>query len=143
MSSENEVGVGRMTEHHGCSELLLACPRKRAYLREGQRDCPGLDVGSGIDPTFATVLMGSVRCLMSGCNTGLMKRFGRRPLCMLSGCGMAICLSVSGYFTWRILKVLITAFPEISSYNGVPRDQFLERRSPRSVLRTAFPEISS
>nr|CAD7198175.1 unnamed protein product [Timema douglasi] len=62
------------------------------------------DVGSGIDPTFATVLMGSVRCLMSGCNTGLMKRFGRRPLCMLSGCGMAICLSVSGYFTWRILK---------------------------------------
>nr|CAD7401560.1 unnamed protein product [Timema poppensis] len=48
--------------------------------------------------------MGSVRCLMSGCNTGLMKRFGRRPLCMLSGCGMAICLSVSGYFTWRILK---------------------------------------
>nr|CAD7607170.1 unnamed protein product [Timema genevievae] len=62
------------------------------------------DVGSGIDPTFATVLMGSVRCLMSGCNTGLMKRFGRRPLCMLSGCGMAICLSVSGYFTWKILK---------------------------------------
>nr|CAD7450269.1 unnamed protein product [Timema bartmani] len=92
------------------------------------------DVGSGIDPTLATVLMGSVRCLMSGCNTGLMKRFGRRPLCMLSGCGMTICLSVSGYFTWKILK---------DNIGGVaPPITWRSRYSPASLTPWGGPKYT-
>ncbi|XP_066995155.1 facilitated trehalose transporter Tret1-2 homolog isoform X2 [Anabrus simplex] len=62
------------------------------------------DAGSSVDPSIATILVGAVRCFMSLCNTALMKRFGRRPLCMLSGCGMAICMIVSGFFTLHYSK---------------------------------------
>ncbi|GLH06723.1 Facilitated trehalose transporter Tret1-2 homolog [Gryllus bimaculatus] len=60
------------------------------------------DVGSSFDPRLATVLVGAARFTMSLCNTGLLKRFGRRPLCMVSGLGMAACMGVSGYFTLHL-----------------------------------------
>ncbi|XP_063218579.1 facilitated trehalose transporter Tret1-2 homolog [Bacillus rossius redtenbacheri] len=62
------------------------------------------DIGSGLDPALSTILMGLVRFIMSMCNTGMLKKFGRRPLCMISGCGMAVCLTMSGIFTWKIVN---------------------------------------
>lgn len=35
-------------------------------------------------------------------NTWLLRRYKRRPLCIISSLGMAICMSVSGYFTLQI-----------------------------------------
>ncbi|XP_021926811.1 facilitated trehalose transporter Tret1-2 homolog isoform X2 [Zootermopsis nevadensis] len=61
------------------------------------------DVGSSMDPSMATILVGLMRLIMSFFNTALLRRFGRRPLCMISACGMAVCLIVSGWTTWYIL----------------------------------------
>jgi len=55
-----------------------------------------------MDPSMATVLVGFMRLIMSFFNTALLRRFGRRPLCMLSACGMAVCMTVSGWTTWYI-----------------------------------------
>ncbi|XP_063221139.1 facilitated trehalose transporter Tret1-2 homolog [Bacillus rossius redtenbacheri] len=60
------------------------------------------DVGSGIDPSLATVFMGVVRIAMSFFSSYLLKRFGRRPLCITSSLCMAASLIVSGIFTWKI-----------------------------------------
>ncbi|GFG29234.1 hypothetical protein Cfor_01029 [Coptotermes formosanus] len=60
------------------------------------------DVGSGMDPSIATVLVGLMRLIMSLFTTVLLRRFGRRPLCMLSACGMAVCMVASGWATWYI-----------------------------------------
>ncbi|PSN48618.1 Facilitated trehalose transporter Tret1, partial [Blattella germanica] len=54
------------------------------------------DVGSGLDPYLASILVGLTRLLMSFVNAAMLRLFGRRPLCMLSGIGMAICMVVSG-----------------------------------------------
>ncbi|XP_069703051.1 facilitated trehalose transporter Tret1-2 homolog [Periplaneta americana] len=62
------------------------------------------DVGSGMDPNMATVLVGVMRLVMSFFNTALLSRFGRRPLCMLSAFGMAICMIVSGFSTQYIFS---------------------------------------
>lgn len=60
------------------------------------------DVGSSMDPSMATILVGLMRLIMSFFITALLGRFGRRPLCMLSACGMAVCMVVSGCTTWYI-----------------------------------------
>jgi MFS family permease len=60
------------------------------------------DVGSSMDPSMATILVGLMRLVMSFFNTALLRRFGRRPLCMLSACGMAVCMIVSGWSTLYI-----------------------------------------
>jgi MFS family permease len=55
-----------------------------------------------MDPSMATILVGLMRLIMSFFITALLRRFGRRPLCMLSACGMAVCIAVSGCTTWYI-----------------------------------------
>jgi MFS family permease len=55
-----------------------------------------------MDPSMATILVGLMRLVMSFFNTALLRRFGRRPLCMLSACGMAVCMVVSGWSTLYI-----------------------------------------
>lgn len=35
-------------------------------------------------------------------NTWLLRRYKRRPLCIISSLGMAACMTVSGYFTLQI-----------------------------------------
>jgi hypothetical protein len=51
---------------------------------------------------MATILVGVMRLVMSFFITMLLRRFGRRPLCMLSASGMAVCMIVSGFTTWYI-----------------------------------------
>ncbi|XP_012261501.1 facilitated trehalose transporter Tret1-2 homolog isoform X2 [Athalia rosae] len=60
------------------------------------------EAGSGIDPFNASILVGLTRFLCSMVNTWLLRRFKRRLLCIVSALGMAVCMSVSGYFTWTI-----------------------------------------
>ncbi|KAJ8949171.1 hypothetical protein NQ318_021662 [Aromia moschata] len=60
------------------------------------------EVGSTINPYLASVLIGTVRSIMSIINTYMLRTFHRRPLIMISGIGMAICMSFSGLFTYWI-----------------------------------------
>ncbi|KAG7210309.1 hypothetical protein KM043_011850 [Ampulex compressa] len=60
------------------------------------------DVGAGIDEYMASILVGVTRFLCSMVNTWLLRRYKRRPLCIISSLGMAVCMIVSGYFTLLI-----------------------------------------
>ncbi|XP_033336137.1 facilitated trehalose transporter Tret1-2 homolog [Megalopta genalis] len=60
------------------------------------------EVGSGVDPYIASILVGVTRFLCSMVNTWLLRRYKRRPLCIISALGMTICMGVSGYFTLMI-----------------------------------------
>ncbi|XP_047355415.1 facilitated trehalose transporter Tret1-like isoform X1 [Vespa velutina] len=60
------------------------------------------DVGAGVDAYLSSILVGLTRFLCSMVNTWLLRRFKRRPLCIISSLGMAACMIVSGYFTLRI-----------------------------------------
>ncbi|XP_053990061.1 facilitated trehalose transporter Tret1-like [Hylaeus volcanicus] len=60
------------------------------------------EVGSGVDEYIASILVGVTRFLCSMVNTWLLRRYKRRPLCIISSLGMAICMTVSGYFTLLI-----------------------------------------
>ncbi|KAJ8984016.1 hypothetical protein NQ317_012239, partial [Molorchus minor] len=62
------------------------------------------NVGSTINPYLASVLIGTVRMIMSCVNTFMLRTFHRRPLIMASGVGMAICMGLSGLFTYWILN---------------------------------------
>ncbi|KAJ8686483.1 hypothetical protein QAD02_022277 [Eretmocerus hayati] len=62
------------------------------------------EVGAGINPYVASILVGLTRFFCSMVNTWLLRRFRRRDLCMISSLGMAACMTVSGYATMRILK---------------------------------------
>ncbi|XP_018575784.1 facilitated trehalose transporter Tret1-like isoform X2 [Anoplophora glabripennis] len=66
------------------------------------------DVGSTINPYLASVLIGTVRMLMSCVNTYMLRTFQRRPLIMVSGLGMAICMGFSGLFTYWIKQNTLT-----------------------------------
>ncbi|KAL3270530.1 hypothetical protein HHI36_021069 [Cryptolaemus montrouzieri] len=57
------------------------------------------EVGSDINPYLASVVLGTLRCIMSMVNTYMLRTFRRRPLIMWSALGMAICMCVSGLFT--------------------------------------------
>lgn len=46
-----------------------------------------------------SICVGITRFFMSLLNAWFLKRFKRRPLVMVSGIGMAICMFVSGTFT--------------------------------------------
>ncbi|XP_058800442.1 facilitated trehalose transporter Tret1-like isoform X2 [Phymastichus coffea] len=61
------------------------------------------EIDAGFNPYLASVLVGVTRFLCSMVNTWLLRRFKRRVLCIVSSIGMAACMSVSGYFTMRIL----------------------------------------
>ncbi|XP_003424448.1 facilitated trehalose transporter Tret1-2 homolog isoform X3 [Nasonia vitripennis] len=60
------------------------------------------EVGAGFDPYIASILVGLTRFFCSMVNTWLLRRFRRRILCIVSSLGMAVCMTVSGYFTMRI-----------------------------------------
>lgn len=60
------------------------------------------DVGSALDPNTASILVGAIRVVTSIQATVMMRRFGRRPLLMLSASSCAICMAVSGYFARTI-----------------------------------------
>lgn len=59
---------------------------------------------SSINPYLASILVCTVRFLMSIVNTYMLKRFHRRPLIMVSGLGMCMCMLFSGFFTKWILE---------------------------------------
>lgn len=54
------------------------------------------EVAQGIDIKFATLLFGLFRFLLSFVATGMLHKYGRRPLCMISGIIMGITLFISG-----------------------------------------------
>ncbi|CAD6233299.1 GSCOCG00007118001-RA-CDS [Cotesia congregata] len=60
------------------------------------------EVKSGVNEYTASILVGLTRFLCSMVNTWLLRRYKRRPLCIISALGMAVCMSVSGYFTLQI-----------------------------------------
>ncbi|XP_043280516.1 facilitated trehalose transporter Tret1-like isoform X2 [Venturia canescens] len=60
------------------------------------------EVGAGVDPYLASILVGLTRFFCSMVNTWLLRRYKRRPLCIISSLGMTVCMIVSGYFTLRI-----------------------------------------
>lgn len=60
------------------------------------------EVGSDFNPYLASVLLGTVRFIMSMVNTYMLKTFHRRPLIIISAAGMALCMFVSGLFTMWI-----------------------------------------
>ncbi|KAK2588968.1 hypothetical protein KPH14_001818 [Odynerus spinipes] len=57
------------------------------------------DVGAGVDAYLSSILVGVTRFFCSMVNTWLLRRYKRRPLCIISSLGMAACMTVSGYFT--------------------------------------------
>ncbi|EFA04827.1 facilitated trehalose transporter Tret1-2 homolog isoform X2 [Tribolium castaneum] len=60
------------------------------------------EVGSGLDPYFVSILIGGVRFLMSIINTYMLKTFGRRTLIIYGSLAMAVCMFVSGLYTYWI-----------------------------------------
>lgn len=60
------------------------------------------EVGAGVDEYKASILVGVTRFFCSMVNTWLLRRYKRRQLCIVSALGMALCMSVSGYFTYLI-----------------------------------------
>lgn len=72
-------------------------------------------VGSDVDAYLASILIGTVRLIMSVFNTWMLKRFKRRPLVMTSAAGMAICMAVSGLYTLWIheKKTTLTWVPVV------------------------------
>lgn len=60
------------------------------------------EIKSGLDPYISTIMIGTIRMLFGLLTSALLKRFGRRTLCIFSGLGMAITLFVSGYYTYMI-----------------------------------------
>ncbi|CAK9798832.1 Facilitated trehalose transporter Tret1 [Anthophora plagiata] len=60
------------------------------------------EVGSGVNEYIASILVGVTRFLCSMVNTWLLRRYKRRPLCIVSSVGMALCMIVSGYYTYLI-----------------------------------------
>ncbi|KAK4877993.1 hypothetical protein RN001_010499 [Aquatica leii] len=56
-------------------------------------------MGVTMDPYLASIIIGSVRLVMSVVYTWMMKRFNRRTLMMTSNVGMAITIGLSGLFT--------------------------------------------
>lgn len=63
---------------------------------------------SSVNPYLASILVCTVRFLMSIVNTYMLKRFHRRPLIMVSGLGMCMCMLFSGFFTKWILEGKLT-----------------------------------
>lgn len=60
------------------------------------------DVGATIDPYVSTVAIGVVRMVIGLLTSFLLRSFGRRPLYMISGLGMAAAMFVCGYITREV-----------------------------------------
>lgn len=59
-------------------------------------------MGTTVDAYLSSVLIGTVRFIMSMVNTYMLKTFRRRPLIIVSAAGMACCMFVSGLFSMWI-----------------------------------------
>uniref|UniRef100_A0A6P7F983 Facilitated trehalose transporter Tret1-2 homolog isoform X1 n=1 Tax=Diabrotica virgifera virgifera TaxID=50390 RepID=A0A6P7F983_DIAVI len=57
------------------------------------------EMGSNINPYFASTLLCFMRMVLAFGNSYLLKRFNRRSLLMVSGISMAICMTCSGFST--------------------------------------------
>lgn len=60
------------------------------------------ELGADVNSYIAAILVGLTRFFCSMVNTWLLRRYKRRPLCIISSLGMAVCMVVSGYYTMRI-----------------------------------------
>ncbi|XP_046387341.1 facilitated trehalose transporter Tret1-2 homolog isoform X2 [Ischnura elegans] len=69
--------------------------------------------GGAMNAYVASILVGLVRFTMSLVNIWLFRKFGRRPLCLLSTVGMAICMLTSG------TSLYFTSIDEDIQFNGV------------------------
>lgn len=56
------------------------------------------DAGSTIEPFVATIIIGLIEVIMTICVALIIDRFGRKPLLVISGIAMTVCLSVLGYY---------------------------------------------
>ncbi|EEB19463.1 conserved hypothetical protein [Pediculus humanus corporis] len=59
--------------------------------------------GSKMNPFHASILVGLTRFVMSMVTVYLLKRFGRRPLCITSCIGMGTFATISGYYTHQVI----------------------------------------
>lgn len=55
-----------------------------------------------MNPFHASILIGLTRFVMSLVTVVLLKKFGRRPLCITSCIGMAVFMGISGYFSYKV-----------------------------------------
>lgn len=72
------------------------------------------DVGSALDPNMASILVGAIRVVTSVQATFMMRRFGRRPLLLLSASCCALAMAVSGYFA----RIITTSTSDGASVNA-------------------------
>lgn len=61
------------------------------------------DVGSSFNVYTATVCVGLVRMLVGLLTSQLLRQFGRRSLSIFSCLGMAVCMTISGYYTQLLM----------------------------------------
>ncbi|KAH0554699.1 facilitated trehalose transporter Tret1-2 homolog [Cotesia glomerata] len=56
------------------------------------------DAGSTINPFIATIIIGIIEVIMAVVVATVIDKFGRKPLLVISGTAMTICLAVLGYY---------------------------------------------
>ncbi|XP_024943558.1 facilitated trehalose transporter Tret1 isoform X2 [Cephus cinctus] len=56
------------------------------------------DAGSTIDPNLATIVIGMIEVVMTVIVALVIDKYGRKPLLIVSGSAMALCLGVFGYY---------------------------------------------
>ncbi|XP_014609812.1 PREDICTED: facilitated trehalose transporter Tret1-like [Polistes canadensis] len=56
------------------------------------------NAGSTIEPFVATIVIGLIEVIMTICVAFIIDRFGRKPLLLISGIAMTLCLGVLGYY---------------------------------------------
>ncbi|XP_047369136.1 facilitated trehalose transporter Tret1-2 homolog isoform X1 [Vespa velutina] len=56
------------------------------------------NAGSTIEPFVATIVIGLIEVIMTICVVLIIDRFGRKPLLIISGVAMTLCLGVLGYY---------------------------------------------
>ena len=87
--------------------------------------------GIKVDAYMASILVGLTRLVCSMANTVLLRRYKRRVLCIISSLGMAICMTVSGYYKMKIeegstegnwVRFLLKSFGAVT-HPTVDRDQ--------------------
>ncbi|KAK6638534.1 hypothetical protein RUM43_006801 [Polyplax serrata] len=61
------------------------------------------EAGSKMNPFHASILVGLTRFVMSVVTVYLLKKFGRRPLCITSCIGMGTSATISGYYTHKVI----------------------------------------
>ncbi|KAH1003338.1 hypothetical protein HUJ05_011262 [Dendroctonus ponderosae] len=61
-------------------------------------------IGSSTNPYLASIMICTVRFIMSCINTYMLRSFHRRPLIMTSGVGMALCMGFAGFFSKWIIE---------------------------------------